>query len=309
MKMIKKLIMGFGMALLPCFSYASHLYTTNANNIQIGTLDSERLDHSSVAFKDELKVASGSLSLRLDHVAIDTTTLKTRIDNLDSSTATLTNRLNAVATDTSTLKTRSDNFDTWLATSDAKIQGLELFKSTGQSKIDSWALSQSTISKKFDLLNRSTEMVRIDIVGWNQFSHSSYTFNLSVASAGLFQFDHGQASGNWVVSYVVIGTGTDTVDPTLDFVVYSTGTMGGNYLFSAQIATGTIYQYPIYFTVSGTQRDDKTLSKTNITLTDWKTVFAEKQHDAKIKFILTTPAATPVFFKRATLYHPEYKLP
>lgn len=99
-----------------------------------------------------------NLTNRISAIATDTSTLKTRIDNLDSSTATLTNRLNSVATDTGTLKTRVDGlsystqtFGIFITTAQQKIDSVSsstqtfgLFLSTAQGKFDSFSLFRSS---------------------------------------------------------------------------------------------------------------------------------------------------------------------
>lgn len=182
--MIKKLIIGLGMALLPCVSYASHLYTTNANNIQLGILPNERLDSSSVTLQgNDINIHStiAIITSRLDSIDTSSSSLGTSLDaNWISTLATytyVTTLQSAIATDTTTLKTRIDGHDLFRSsasvaldyssrtaeaynifypTGQAKIDGLELFKSTGQLKIESWNLAKST--------------VELGVRGWNLFS-------------------------------------------------------------------------------------------------------------------------------------------
>ena len=116
--MDKKVFGVFGILVLFCSGsvYASHLQDVNADNISIGTLDPNRVNDDTFtlrgsAWSQNVDSSTGTLSSRLNAVAVDTTSLR---DSFNASTTTITNTVRSqkvysvVIGSASSLATQSD---------------------------------------------------------------------------------------------------------------------------------------------------------------------------------------------------------
>src|SRR3990167_4689565 len=95
----------------PTYSGLATINFVNVSTSDKATISFVNTSTSNKATTDFVNIATGNKAIALT-VATDTTTLKNRIDNLDSSTSSLTTRLTNLDSSTSTLTTRISNLDT-----------------------------------------------------------------------------------------------------------------------------------------------------------------------------------------------------
>lgn len=186
------------------------------------------------------------------------------------------------------------------------------------SKFNAVSASTANLTSRLTNLEFSTQTVWIDMSGFNRVSHSSYSTDMTVSTAGLFQFDASASTGNWMATWVHFPSTERSYDVVLSsFVVGSTGTLTGDMNFTMWIATfaskGNLvtpdYLRPVNFPVTDDITSGNGVSVAqNITLTNWKTELNGYDRWCLIKITETTDSNTVCpFFIGATFKIIGYK--
>lgn len=274
--MRKVMLVGLFM-LIPSFCGATVSILRDASTLKRGTIDPARLDHSSVAFKDELTASITTVTVDIDSLKLFKSTGEALIDSWTLSQSTITSTLNALATDTTTLKSRLSDV----------------------------ATDTTTLKNALDV---ATETIKLRFgSSFKQVTVSSFSTNLALSSGTLWVFDTVQSSGNPMIKLISFPKSLSQYEiKASSIMVATTGTITQPMNFTIWIATfGTttnfntpVFNAAVHFTISEQSgANGGVLTVSNVTMTGWKEEVLGRAISAYIKITETDDANTvPPFF-------------